>query len=377
MTVAPRTLLALLFCADERRMRALAPSSAEAFRDLLGTCESLGASGLLHAALRRTRSTDLAPDDVRTRLRLVHATNTAHNLALCAEAKRVLAALAGAKLTAAPMKGVALFAENIIEDLGARPTGDFDVVTRRDERSAVLRTLRDLGYAPTFKEASWKHLPALWRGDLSIEVHEIAYWSPGTRAIFGADHLAHAGRATRIGRLCALQIHHLVLGSPPDAGLTVRTLADVDAFLRLARREPEVRLALLDAAGEAAIMQELAACDALLAEASCAPIALDLPSSPADAERLLAPLRATGPRDVRAETLAHALRLIPLQPWEVTRQMLSLIAFPPRDLMATRAQQRAGSPRVLLARVRRPFELVGRVVRALPAALRTRPGPRG
>lgn len=379
MSLAPRRLLAILFAEDAGRLRAIAPQTNEGWQQLLARCEELGATGLLHAALRRTRTADLAPDDVRAAVRLAHATNVAHNLALHAEATRVLAVLHQAGLTAAPMKGVALFDERVVEDLGARPTGDFDLVTRTSERAAVLSTLSRLGYEARLQGWSWKHLPAVSRGDLSIEVHEIAYWSPTTKEIFDADHLARAERPARIGRLCALQVHHLVLGSPPDAGLAVRTLADVEAFLRLARREHEVRRAILVAAREGGVERELAACESLIAEARGASCELGLRSSAQDAERLLAPLRSTEARDVRADTLAHALRLLPRQPWRVTRDMISLIAFPPAEVVAARLSRAdgAGSTRsgVTTARLRRPFELLLRVARALPTVLRTRPGP--
>jgi hypothetical protein len=58
----------------------------------------------------------------------------------------------------------------------------------------------------------------------------------------------------------------------------------------------------------------------------------------------------------------------------VTRSVIDLLAFPPEAATARRVDRPVGSLGVTVARLRRPFELVGRVARALPAALRGRPG---
>lgn len=381
MTEDPRQLLAVLFAQQGERLRRVAPRSDEGWRELYARCAALGATGLLHATLRRTRCADLAPLDVRTALRLAHGTHAAQNLALCAEAERVLAGFRAAGVLAAPMKGVALFRERVVEDLGVRPTSDFDVVTRAADRERVLRVLRELGYETRFEELSWKHLPPMRRGDLSIEVHEIAYWSSSTRAVFGVEHLAASDRPTRLGRLAALQLHHLVHGSPPDAALAIRTLGDVDAFLQLARRDDAIRRSLIIAAEAAGMAKELAAADLLLAEARHEdPISTRETASHEEASRgtssgtesLLALLSAQS--DSRHDVLGHALRTIPLQPWRVTGAMLSIVFFPPREVVAVRVGAAVDSPTVTIARIRRPFEVAARVLRSL--ATRSRAGSR-
>jgi len=384
MTDEPRQLLALLFAQQGDRLRQLAPSSPRGWAELQTRCARLGATGLLHAALRRTRCTDLAPADVRAALRLGHAANAAQNLALCVEAERILKALGGAQVVAAPIKGVALFREHVVEDLGARPTGDFDLVTRRADRRAVLRTLGELGYEPRFEDLSWKHLPPMTRGDLSVEVHEVAYWSSTTRAVFRADHLTTPDRPRRLGRLAALQVHHLVFGSPPDSGLTVRTLGDVDAFLQLARRDDALGGALRAAAEEAGVASELAAMDGLLAEARGEAPVLGIASRSRGATSARVDIAAQSlirsmlpaPDDSRGEILAHAFRMARIQPWHVTRDMLAILLFPPRESIARRIGAATGSRAVTIARLRRPFELAGHVLRALPVSLHARPGRR-
>ncbi len=376
MTFEPARLLGLLFAPNETQLRELAPASDGDWEALRAECETLGATGLLHAALRRTRCAGLAPQEVADALRLAYATNVANNLSLASEAERVLDALRAAGLVAAPMKGIALFTERVIEDLGTRPTGDIDLVTRSSERAAVLSALGRLGYEGRNEVASWKHLPALWRRGILVEVHEIAYWSASTRAVYGTEHLAEDSRPLRLGRLCALQLHHLLLGSPPDAALVVRTLADVDGFLRIAAREPETRAAIVAAAREAGLERALAGCDALLARARQATAVLDLRATEREAEVILAPLRAP-PTDHRAAMLLHALRILPVQPWAVTWEMLSLLVFPPPDLIGARLGHSARSAAVSWARVRRPLELAVRVARAIPATLRNRSGRQG
>ena len=217
-------LLEVLLSAGATSAAAMPEAEAE-WTALADRSAELGAEGLLHAAVRRAATGEQLPPAVRDRLRRAHAGAAAKNLQLVAEAERVLAALARAGVMAAPMKGAALFREGIVRDLGIRPTTDLDLATRRADRTPALEVLEQLGYRASRTESSWKHLPPMRRDDLAIELHEIAYWSGRTRAVFGAEHLLVADDAVRLGRLWALQVHHLVLGSPPDAALLVRTLA--------------------------------------------------------------------------------------------------------------------------------------------------------
>ncbi len=364
-----RPLLALLFAKDERRLRAAAPTTEDGWRDVHRTCLELGAAGLLHTSLRRTGCSSLPPDDVQAAIRRAHAANTVQNMALEAEARRVLSALRAAHVLAAPMKGVALFVESVVVDVGVRPTSDFDFATLRHQRADVLRVLDELGYAEQHRAISWKHLPARTRGDITVEVHEIAYWHPRTRAVLGATELAAEHRPTRLGRLCALQVHHLVLGSPRDPGLLIRTLADVRAFLALAEDSRELRDAIVAGAAEAGMLEEVAALDAILADVRGEPSVLGLSTSARMQAALLDVL--TSPlRGERIEALAHALRVLPVQPFALTRELVSVLAFPSRDFVAASEGAERDSWTVMWRRIRRPAALLYRIVRALPETLR-------
>jgi hypothetical protein len=356
MTVEPRALLAIL----------LAPDGAAALRnddDLRVVTEQaarLGAEGLLHAAIRRAG--DAAPDvpALRERLRRAHAAITAKNLELMAETRRVLDALARRGLVATPMKGAALFREGVVRDLGTRPTTDLDLVIAPRERERVRRSLERLGYTESASERSWKHLPAMRRGDLAIELHEVAWWSGTSRRTFGVDHLAVDDGSLRLGRLWALQIHHLVLGSPPDPALLVRTLADHASFAARARADRRLTKATEAAAEEAGLAPELAACDAIVAEARGDGRVVGGAADPAIERELLAPLTRQRKRDERVEVLAHFLRTARRQPLGVSFATLRILLEPPAGASTTRARERT----------RRALSLASRVGAALPAALR-------
>jgi hypothetical protein len=373
---------------------------------------ALGAEGLLHAALRRsgaaagqtqteteTETETETAAEVRERLRAAYAATAAKNLQLLAEADEVLRALAAAGVVAAPMKGVALFREGVVKDLGARPTTDLDVATRRVDRVRALKVLTELGFRPSATEVSFKHLTPMRRRDLAVELHEIAYWSGSTREVFGAEHLAVADRATRLGRLWALQVHHLVLGSPPDAALLVRTLADVAAFADIARGDASALRAAREALDAAGLLGEAIACDEVIAELRGEPLVLggdrEAREGEADGQAggqaggkageraelraglrrsLLAPLEAGFPADPREVALGHLIATARRQPVGILARTAAVLLFPPRQAVADGLGVDPRSPRVWVARVKRPVELGYRALGALPRALRGRSG---
>lgn len=335
------------------------PRTEPAWARLVDQVASLSAEGLLHAAVRRAGDGAEPPPAIRDRLRRAHAATAAKNLELVAEADRVLAALACAGVVAAPMKGTALFREGIVRDLGTRATTDVDLAISRADRDVSLAVLAGLGYAPSRGERSWKHLTPMRRGDLAIELHEIAWWSGRSRAAFGARHLTIADRTHRLARLWALQVHHLVLGSPPDAALLVRTLADVAAFADRARAEPPLAARALEAAAEAGLEQEMLACDAIVAGAQGAPPSLGGRASRAAIDRLLAPL-VDPTVDPRLAVLTHFLRTAHRQPLAVSAATVVTLLQPPPSSAGDAPS----------TRTRRALQLGLRVAAVLPRALR-------
>ena len=334
------------------------PDSETGWSRLVAEAADLSAEGLLHAAVRRAGDGARPPAALRDQLRRAHAATAAKNLELVAEADRILVALARAGVTAAPMKGTALFREGIVRDLGTRATTDVDLATAPRDRDAALAVLQELGYAPSRTERSWKHLPPMRRGDLAVELHEIAWWSGRTREVFGTSHLAVDDRLLRVARLWALQVHHLVLGSPPDAALLVRTLADAACLAELARAEPALVPRALDAAAGSGLEHELVACDVIVAGAQGLAPSLGRVASPEVIDRLLAPLDRPPRVDPRVDVLVHFLRTAHRQPLAISAATVrTLLAPPPGDGPAP-------------SRTRRAVQLGLRVAGALPRALR-------
>ncbi len=360
-----RALLRALLAGDASAL----PREESAWSALASRAAELGAEGLLHASVRAAGVGAAVPAKLADRLRRAHAATAAKNLELEAEATRLLAAFARAGVLAVPMKGTALFAAGVVRDLGTRPTGDVDLATRRSQRGAALRVLIEQGFAVDLTQRSWKHLPAMRRGDLAVELHEVAYWSGATRAAFDADHLGAGDDATRLARLWALQVHHLVLGSPPDAALLVRTVADVASFARLAAVDPRLAARAPAAMTEAGVEAEAAALDAIAALATGR--ARGLPALPLDEDvvrALLLPLEAGHEADARRDALAHLLAT-------AHRQPLSMLAATAATLLqgpSARAggAEGEGTSSGWLRRARRPLQLAARVIATLPAAVR-------
>lgn len=350
-----RALLRVLLARDP----GVLPDSEPGWSRLVAEAVELSAEGLLHAAVRRAGDDARPTAAVRDQLRRAHAATAAKNLELAAEAERILAALARAGVIAAPMKGTALFREGIVRDLGTRPTTDVDLAIAPADRAAALAVLRALGYARSRTERSWKHLPPMRRGDLAVELHEIAWWSGRTREVFGAAHLAVGDRLLRMARLWALQVHHLVLGSPPDAALLVRTLADVACLAERARAEPALVPHALHAAAEAGLEREVVACDVIVAGAQGLAPSLGRSASAAAIDHLLAPLHRPPAVDPRLDVLVHFLRTAHRQPLTISAATIrTLLEPPPGD---------GPSP----SRTRRALQLGLRVAGVLPRALRS------
>lgn len=363
-----RALLRALLSGDATAL----PGDEAGWRALAARAAELQGEGLLHSVARRAGVHDRLPPTLADRLRRAHALTAAKNLELHAEVTRLLATFSRAGVLAVPMKGAALFRAGVVRDLGARPTVDVDLAVRRAERDRAIAVLAGAGYVVDRSQRSWKHLPAMRRRDLAVELHEIAYWSGSTRAIFDADHLASGEEATRLGRMWALQVHHLVLGSPPDAALTLRTAADVACFARRTATEDALATAATAAMIEAGVEEEGAALDALVAEAIGAPRALPgLPVDPEVASELLARIEAPPGGDPRHEALAHFLAT-------AHRQPLVMLAATARTLLAPaepgaaagegEGEERSAGRR-MIARVARPVALAVRVLAALPAAV--------
>lgn len=105
---------------------------------------------LRHIARNRTA----APDDVREHLREASVRLTARALALAAELRVILRALAAAGIACAPLRGVAL-AERLYGDACTRPAGDLDLLVRRDDIDAVEATLTMLGFRAVDRHAGF------------------------------------------------------------------------------------------------------------------------------------------------------------------------------------------------------------------------------
>lgn len=363
-----RPLLRALLAGDAAAL----PGDEAGWRALASRVAELQGEGLLHTAARRAGVQDRLPPPLAERLRRAHALIAAKNLELDAEVTRLLDAFSRAGVLAVPMKGAALFRAGVVRDLGARPTVDVDLAVRRTERDRAIAVLARAGYVVDRSHRSWKHLPAMRRGDLAVELHEIAYWSGSTRAIFDADHLAAGDETTRLGRMWALQVHHLVLGSPPDAALTLRTAADVACFARRAATDGALATAATAAMVEAGVEEEAAALDALVAEAIGAPRALPrLPLDPGVTADLLARIEAPPGGDPRHDALAHFVATAHRQPLVLLAATVRTLLAPADPDAAPAAVQHRSPARRLIARAARPVTLALRVLASLPAAVAT------
>lgn len=120
-------------------------SAAGAWERIVEDAIRHGVGPLLHRRLRRHDLVDRIPAEAAARLRAHVAGVAARNLVLAEELAGILRALADAGLLGVPLRGVAL-AEALYGDVTARPTGDVDLLVRREALPRVAALLRDLGY---------------------------------------------------------------------------------------------------------------------------------------------------------------------------------------------------------------------------------------
>jgi hypothetical protein len=100
----------------------------------------------LWSALATRGATGLLPPDLREYVEALHALNARRNARLREQVEDVAAAMHGAGVRAAFLKGTALLLLGHYPDAGARFIGDIDLLVAEDRTEAAARALAALGY---------------------------------------------------------------------------------------------------------------------------------------------------------------------------------------------------------------------------------------
>jgi len=120
------------------------PDDAQAWHKLINEAKFSGLAPLLARAMAETKKAQ-PPEDARQELQELLAKTAATNLLLAEELVAILRAAQARGLACAPLRGVAL-SEQLHGDITLRPTGDVDVLVKREQLPDVRRLFSELGY---------------------------------------------------------------------------------------------------------------------------------------------------------------------------------------------------------------------------------------
>ena len=131
---------------------------------------------LLYKRLKQSDAWAPIPADVRERLRLAYYVSARRNKRLYQELGPVLRCLRGSGIPVVVLKG-AYLAEAVYGDVALRPMCDVDLLVPEEEMQEAQATISGIGFVSgkpedtTLPPRIHKHLPALVKGDLAVEVH--------------------------------------------------------------------------------------------------------------------------------------------------------------------------------------------------------------
>jgi len=159
-------------------MRRLAESlTSQGWQELLQAGRQHGVLPLLHHRFRDLKLAPPLPEPVNESLHRVYLNATARNMVMLHHSGSILQALKQHSLDVIPLKGLYL-AEAVYPAIGLRTFSDLDLLIRRSDLDAALRTLQETGYRlttwydPADPNQDIKHLPPLEKeGWPPIELH--------------------------------------------------------------------------------------------------------------------------------------------------------------------------------------------------------------
>lgn len=126
------------------RTERLPDADPDHWRQLLANAEQHGFIPLLHAAVMRASQSTI-PEQAREVLAAGAAQTAARNLLLADELQCILRAARARGVACVPLRGVTL-AERLYGHVAMRPTGDIDLLVRREALAGVRALLTDQGY---------------------------------------------------------------------------------------------------------------------------------------------------------------------------------------------------------------------------------------
>ncbi len=197
--------------AERRLLRALRDESAAGLRapdEWAAVAEHAvrqGLAPLLHAWVARDDRGGDVPEGVLDRLTRERMDVAARNLLLASELGAILTECAADGLRCAPLRGPAL-AESLWGDLTLRPSGDLDLLVRREELGEVARALGRLGFVevdrrPGFARAYSYTLELVKRGPhpFVVEPHWTLAYPPFVDAVDMPGVWRRAARGRAVG----------------------------------------------------------------------------------------------------------------------------------------------------------------------------------
>lgn len=330
----PEALLRFLHQRDDFAS-AVPPSS------LTPIAERLELEGSFYAALRQRNRLGEIPTNDAARLRRSYVENAAHALDLIRSAQELRSSLGAKGVSLGSLKGLALLEGGI--NPGTRFCLDLDLLADAQDRDAVVRSLRELGYAQV-GSAGPKHLPEFRRGNVPVEIHEVAFWNRTGRRWTLADLATEDPWVFTLVHL----VHHLHVSSIEGPILAAKTIGDCVLILSLAGT------AVLPAARRLAALVGLGTeLDAHVELASALLHGYQL--TPAG-RRLIELCNEPSPREATLRELRYFARGFFSSPRWFRREFARSVLMPPED--ATRNPS-------ALTRILRPAQLLGRLLSRL------------
>lgn len=131
-----------------RPLPAPPPEAAPAWKALLAAAERHRLLPLLHQRLRET--VPAPPADVSARLRAAHTECAAHQAILGAELARLTSGFDRAEIPLIVFKGLPL-ARALYDDPTLRPSGDIDLIVRREDQERATTLIQNLGWEPGYR----------------------------------------------------------------------------------------------------------------------------------------------------------------------------------------------------------------------------------
>ena len=121
------------------------PHDGQAWETIVREADQQGLTSILYRWLTESHPSHRPPKAVQEQLKASAVRMSARNLLLAEELASVLQAFARAGLACAPIRGLAL-AELFYGDITARPTGDIDLLVRKNDLEMVADRLSALGF---------------------------------------------------------------------------------------------------------------------------------------------------------------------------------------------------------------------------------------